>query len=144
MSKIPMPGPHFWRFEYNWDGGPSIRIFKVIQWFWYGRAESPWNQSLLTNNQQWLRTLLGLWPHFLPPDDNSDNVVPTPSALRASEEARLRGLQAPPSLPKEHPAVPGVTSWARSLQVLGRGLAGTYSKVGRQKAREGGRCCRGD
>lgn len=47
---------------------------------------------------------MGLWSHLLPRDDNYyNNVTAKPSALRASEEARLRFTsQRQPSRPRSH------------------------------------------
>lgn len=66
---------------------------------------------------------MGLWLHLLPRDDNFyDNVTAKPSALRASEEARLRFTS------HRTPTVPGVTSGSQ-LPDPGRWDAGTYFSV---------------
>lgn len=82
--------------------------------------------------------------HLLPQDDNDDNVTAKPSALLASEKARLRSLQDPPSFPKWNPAAPEVTSRARKLRILGGGRAGTYFRWETEDAGSRRGCCRGD
>lgn len=81
---------------------------------------------------------MGLWLHLLPRDGNFyDNVTAKPSALRASEEARLRFTPPrTPSRPRSHLGLPASRSWAvgrRDLLLRGGGVGGVIATATRRE-----------